>query len=145
MKDRIISADCKTMIEQDAGLGRICAGKGASIISPKVYDSMVEAAGSEEELVASLGVIKSDDNNMPLPQLKVRCKRKVQKQAETAFATKYSIFEVCLGIKASAGKPAYDNMMADAVAYRKALKDAKDAIEAATDADSAVAVSFVAP
>ena len=104
MKDRIISADGKVMIEQEAGLGRINVGKGASIISAKAYDAMVEAAGSEDELVASIGVTKSDDMSLPLPQLKARCKRKVQKQAEVAFAAKYSIFEVCLGVKAGSGK-----------------------------------------
>lgn len=145
MKDRIISADGKTMIEQDAGFGRINVGKGASIISPKTYDAMVEAAGSEDELVASLGVTKSEDMSLPLATIKARCKRKVQKQAESSFAAKYSVFEVCLGIEAGSGKPVYDNMMLAATAYKRALKAAKDAIEEATNADDAIGVMFITP
>ena len=146
MKARIISADGKTMIEQDVGPNdRMNIGKGVSLLDEKVYAAAADAAGSEDELVSALGVTKSDDMSLPLPQLKLRCKRKVQKQAEVAFAAKYSNFEISLALIAGAGKPAFDNLKADAIEYRKALKAAKDAIEAANDADTAVAVSFVVP
>ena len=82
---------------------------------------------------------------LTLDQVKTRCKRKVQKQAEAAFATKYSIFEVCLGIKAGIGKPAYDNLMADATTYKQTLATAKAAINAATTENEAIAVAFVQP
>lgn len=144
-RSRIISADGKALIDQEDGPNdRVNIGKGASIISEPVYDKLIDAAGSEDELHASLGVLTSDYSSMPLPKLKTFWKRMVQKQAEVAFGEKWSIFEVCVGIKAGSGKPAYDNMMADAASYKAALKTAKDAIEACTTNDQVVAISFVA-
>lgn len=147
MKARIISADGTTMIEHDLGPNdKVNIGRGASIIGESIHSAMVDIAGSSELLDEGLGVIRTDSMaGLTLDQIKTRCKRKVTKQAEAAFALKYSIFEVCLGIKAGAGKPAYDNMMADAAAYKQALATAKAAINASTTADDAIAVAFVSP
>lgn len=135
------------MIEQALGPNdKVNLGRGASIIEEALHDKLVDIAGSQELLDEGLGVMRTDSMaGLTLDQIKIRCKRKVQRQAEAAFAAKYSIFEVCLGIKVGAGKPAYDNLMADATAYKQALATTKAAINAATTADKALVVAFVAP
>jgi len=124
---------------------QVAAPLGTTILDGNHYDSLVEAIGNEEDLHLSLGVVNTDYMTMPIDKLKTFWKKRVQKQAERSFADKWSIFEVCLGVRAGSGKPAYDNMMADAVLWKANLKTAKDAITEATTNDEIIAISFVVP
>jgi hypothetical protein len=114
----------------------VAAPPGTTMINPDHYDALVEAVGDEDELHASLGVVTMDYSTMPLAKLQKSWKRKVEKQAETAFALKWSLFDVALGTA---------NMKTDATAYKAALKTTKDAITACTTNEAVILISFVPP
>jgi hypothetical protein len=134
------------MIEQDISpTDAIAAPPGSTILGEAVYNNLVDLAGSDDNLTTSLGVVLSSLLSLTLDQIKIKQKKIVQKQGEAAFGAKYGSFDICIGIKAGAGKPAYDNMMADAVTYKAAIKTAKDAIISATTTDTVISITFVEP
>jgi hypothetical protein len=151
---RLIRANSPIMIDQEVSpTDAIGAPVGTSIINPDHYDAMVQAAGSEGDLMTAMGVHSQDYSTMTLDDVKKQRKKIVAAQARSSFDASTDFFDAINSLIVMIGaadpidrtKPAYVKLKKDVVAYKQAVKSAKDAIDAATTVDAVMAISFVAP